>query len=114
MASIINALPRRAAAASCLPGGVRIIGTAAPRVVAANAAAVNAVAAVRPAAREEAREAAASARPVAFSAVAAARIDAETAFAAPGAGTSQTLGQQKTQLHAMWALRGLQPWSDPA
>ncbi|WP_338325605.1 hypothetical protein [Streptomyces hoynatensis] len=30
-----------------------------------------------------------------------------------GAG-HQLFGQQKTQLHTMWALRGLDPWSDPA
>ncbi|MFI7272540.1 hypothetical protein [Streptomyces sp. NPDC049879] len=30
-----------------------------------------------------------------------------------GAG-HQIFGQQKTQLHTMWALRGLDPWSDPA
>ncbi|WP_313896159.1 hypothetical protein [Streptomyces sp. YIM 98790] len=32
---------------------------------------------------------------------------------ANGAG-SQLFGQQKTQLASMWALRGLNPWSDPA
>ncbi|WP_052851611.1 hypothetical protein [Streptomyces avicenniae] len=30
-----------------------------------------------------------------------------------GAG-HQIFGQQNTQLHTMWALRGLDPWSDPA
>lgn len=34
------------------------------------------------------------------------------AFAAEGA-DAQLFGQQKTQLLPMWALRGLQPWSDP-
>lgn len=29
-------------------------------------------------------------------------------------GGHQIFGQQKTQLHPMWALRGLKPWSDPA
>jgi hypothetical protein len=33
-------------------------------------------------------------------------------FAAPGT-DAQLFGQQKTQLHTMWALRGLDPWSEP-
>jgi hypothetical protein len=52
------------------------------------------------------------ARPVQAPVMAVARADAY-ALTAEGAG-SQIFGQQKTQLHTMWALRGLNPWSDPA
>ncbi|NJP69246.1 hypothetical protein [Streptomyces spiramenti] len=53
-------------------------------------------------------------------AVAAVVADERTAagygFTATGAGAeadAQLFGQQKSQLHPMWALRGLDPWTDP-
>lgn len=52
-------------------------------------------------------------RPTQAPAVLAAAAAHAAAYAANGAG-HQLFGQQKTQLHSMWALRGLDPWSDPA
>ncbi|WP_053171117.1 hypothetical protein [Streptomyces sp. SBT349] len=43
-----------------------------------------------------------------------ARVDAYAPAANVGGAGNQIFGQQKTQLHTMWALRGLDPWSDPA
>ncbi|MDB1086846.1 hypothetical protein PJ985_04620 [Streptomyces sp. ACA25] len=65
-------------------------------------------AAVRPAA-SRIRERS-SARPIQAPEVAAAAVDCSDA--AHGAG-NQLFGHQKTQLCTMWALRGLDPWSDP-
>ncbi|GAA1904126.1 hypothetical protein GCM10009716_12570 [Streptomyces sodiiphilus] len=83
--------------ASCLPGS-RLSGTG-----------VSGAAGVRPVSvviRERI-----GARPTQAPAVAAAAQADVYAFAANGAG-HQLFGQQKTQLHTMWALRGLNPWSD--
>jgi hypothetical protein len=100
MASITK-LPGRTAFA-CLPGGTRLSGTG-----------LSGAAATRPAtiAVRDVDQ-----RPIQAPAVVAAeRFDAYGASAAAvanGAG-HQTFGQQKTRLHSMWALRGLDPWSDP-
>lgn len=40
------------------------------------------------------------------------RTSQSPVFIAPGA-DAQLFGQQNTQLHTMWALRGLDPWSQP-
>ncbi len=100
MASITK-LPGRAAFA-CLPGGARLSGTGASGAAAARPASL----AVRNVDQ----------RPTQAPAVAVAeRIDAYGASAAAlanGAG-HQIFGQQKTRLHSMWALRGLDPWIDP-
>ncbi|WP_168220682.1 hypothetical protein [Streptomyces sp. RFCAC02] len=71
-------------------------------------------AAVRPSSVES--RVATSERPIKASAAAAVRQAARPAYAAAH-GTDaghQLFGQQNTQLHTMWALRGLDPWSDPA
>lgn len=104
--AIINKLPGHQAVFACAPGGARFVGIGMSDAAAARLAAV--------AFREVASE-----RPTQAPAVAvAARRDAyvaSAALAAKGAGTrNQLFGQQKTQLHPMWALRGLDPWSDPA
>ncbi|WP_243745222.1 hypothetical protein [Streptomyces hainanensis] len=76
--------------------------------------------AVRPAASAVIREAAASERPIQAPAAVAvkAHMGAYATANAAGAGSQlfgqQLFGQQKTQHHTMWALRGLDPWSDPA
>lgn len=61
------------------------------------------------------REAAVSERPIQapVAAVVKAPVGAYATANVAGAG-NQLFGQQKTQLHTMWALRGLDPWSDPA
>jgi hypothetical protein len=105
MASIITKLSGHQAAFACAPDGIRLSGIGMPGALVARPA----VLAVREVANE---------RPIQAPAVATAvRIDAyaaSTVAAANGAGTgNQTFGQQKTQLHSMWALRGLNPWSDP-
>jgi hypothetical protein len=85
-------------------GGSRLSGTAMSGAAAARAAAP----APRAAAIERPKA------PAAVVAAAAAHVDAYvTTCHVAGAG-NQIFGQQKTQLHTMWALRGLNPWSDPA
>ncbi|GAB2920662.1 hypothetical protein [Streptomyces mayteni] len=85
-------------------GDVRLSGTG-----------LSARAAVRPAVSAAIREAAASERPILAPAAVAvkAHMGAYVTANAAGAG-NQLFGQQKTQFHTMWALRGLDPWSDPA
>lgn len=104
--AIINKLPGHQAVSVCAPGGARFVGIGMPDAAVARV--------VTLASREVASERPSQAPAVA----AAARRDAYTAaaaFVAHGAGTrNQLFGQQKTQLHTMWALRGLNPWSDPA
>ncbi|ONK11554.1 hypothetical protein [Streptomyces sp. MP131-18] len=81
----------------CVPGGSRLSGTGMSGVVVAHSAAV-------------ALRAAAGERPI----LAPVATDAyATTVNVAGAG-HQIFGHQKTQLHTMWALRGLNPWSDPA
>jgi len=63
-----------------------------------------------PAAGEAAAERAMRA-PVAVVAV---ERDTHTLMADVTGAGNQLFGQQKTQLATMWALRGLDPWSDPA
>jgi hypothetical protein len=94
-------------ARSCAPGGA---GLSAGAGLSGAAVARPAYLAIREVANE---------RPIQAPAVvasAAARIDAYgiNAHAHGAAAGSQIFGQQKTQLHTMWALRGLDPWSDPA
>ncbi len=86
----------------CMSGGSRLSGTGVSGAVAACPAAV-------------ALRAAAGERPIQAPAAAVAdRTDAyATTVNVAGAG-NQIFGHQKTQLHTMWALRGLDPWSDPA
>ncbi|MDT0322694.1 hypothetical protein [Streptomyces millisiae] len=85
-------------------GAVRLSGTR-----------VSAAVAARPAAAAI-REASVSERPTQAPAAAVVKAAPRGAYATAnvaGAG-NQLFGQQKTQLHTMWALRGLDPWSDPA
>ncbi|WP_059013236.1 hypothetical protein [Streptomyces specialis] len=91
----------------CVPGGAPLSGTG-----------VSGAAAVRPVALAS-REAAAGERPAQASAAAvvaaaAARSRAYVSIAHVAGAGNQIFGQQKTQHHSMWALRGLDPWSDPA
>ncbi|MGP4114500.1 hypothetical protein ACTWP5_26770 [Streptomyces sp. 4N509B] len=103
MASIIT-LPGIEAAFSCAPGGVQRYGTGLPGALVARPA-VHATRVVR---HERLVPA-----PVVVAATPRA-VDAAAAVAANDAGSeTQTFGQKKTQRH-MWALRGLDPWSDPA
>jgi hypothetical protein len=106
----ITKLTGHQAVFGCVPGGVRLLGIGMSGAVAARpAAAVREVRVV-------------DERPIQAPAVAAAAlIDAYDAPAATArnathgaAPANQLFGQQKTQLHTMWALRGLDPWSDPA
>ncbi|MDT0342562.1 hypothetical protein [Streptomyces litchfieldiae] len=88
----------------CALGGVRLSGTG-----------VSGAAAARPAA--VAPRAAANERPImapASAVVAVARTRAYDRITDVAGAGNQIFGQQKTQLHTMWALRGLDPWSDPA
>ncbi|MGK5532991.1 hypothetical protein [Streptomyces sp. URMC 129] len=89
----------------CVPGGARLSGTGA-----------SGAAAARPAALAM-REAVAGERPTqapAAAVVAAARVRAYVPTAHVAGAGNQIFGQQKTQHLTMWALRGLDPWSDPA
>ncbi|MEV8113316.1 hypothetical protein ACFV0Z_11560 [Streptomyces xiamenensis] len=98
---------------SCLPGGSHLF----------FATGVSGAEAVREVRIERAER---SERPTQAPAVVAAAAaqasdayDAIAAAAANGAGAAavaanQLFGQQKTQLHTMWALRGLKPWMHPA
>lgn len=104
MASTLVKLTGRSVVSLCLPGRWRPAGAGAADAAAARPVSL--------AAREvAAKERALQAPPVAVARVDA--YDAANASAAHGAG-HQTFGQQKTQIHTMWALRGLHPWSDPA
>lgn len=96
---------RRVDLACALIGDARLSGTR-----------VSAVAAV-PAASLAVARAAANERPLLAPVAEVAAVAGTTGYAVTadvaGAG-HQLFGQQKTQLHTMWALRGLDPWSDPA
>ncbi|RBM11894.1 hypothetical protein [Streptomyces sp. PT12] len=89
----------------CVPGGSRLSGTGVSGAAAVRAAAAGSRAAL-------------SERPIpapAAAVVAAeARVGAYATTADVSGARHQIFGQQKTQLHTMWALRGLDPWSDPA
>jgi hypothetical protein len=107
MASITK-LSGHQAVFGCVPGGVRLSGTGMSGAPVARPAflAVREVAVERPI---QAPAVAAAARTDAYDASAAFATNA-THGAAPG---NQIFGQLKTQ-HPMWALRGLDPWRDPA
>ncbi|WP_146057570.1 hypothetical protein [Streptomyces sp. SM12] len=103
MSTIITATGH-AVAASCLYARSSVIGAAPSGVVAAAAAGVRGVApAMSAVVRERGKDIHAAAN------VADERAEAR-GFAATD---DQLFGQQKTQLLTMWALRGLDPWSDP-
>ncbi|WP_432744043.1 hypothetical protein H7827_09070 [Streptomyces sp. JH002] len=98
---------------SCLPGGSHLF----------FATGVSGAEAVREVRIERAERSERPAQAPAVVAAAAAQAsdayDAIAAAAANGAGAAavaanQLFGQQKTQLHTMWALRGLKPWMHPA
>lgn len=104
--AIITKLTGHQVVLGCVPGGVRLLGIGVSDAEAARPAALAARGAI-------------AERPAQAPAVAAAATSgayhASAAVAANGAGSAhQIFGQQKTQLHSMWALRGLDPWSDPA
>ncbi|ARQ68720.1 hypothetical protein [Streptomyces marincola] len=102
MANLTLKLTGREDVRLCMPGGSRPSGTA-----------VSAVPAARPAA--VALRAAAGERPIqAPAAAVVARTDAYAITVDVAGAGNQIFGHQKTQLHTMWALRGLDPWSDPA
>ncbi|WSA47679.1 hypothetical protein OIE51_18725 [Streptomyces sp. NBC_01803] len=89
----------------CMPGGVRLSGTG-----------VSGATAARPATLAT-REASVSERPTqapTAAVVAAAPSGAYVPVTNVAGAGHQIFGQQKTQLHTMWALRGLNPRSDPA
>ncbi|SFB91874.1 hypothetical protein [Streptomyces aidingensis] len=92
---------------SCLPGARLATGLGVSEGVAVR----RSVAPVRE--RIVERIAARPAQAPAVAAVMAADAVGYDAAVAHGAG-SQLFGRQKTQLASMWALRGLNPWSDPA
>ncbi|AKG45154.1 hypothetical protein ACWD33_02400 [Streptomyces xiamenensis] len=98
---------------SCLPGGSHLF----------FATGVSGAEAVREVRIERVERSERPTQAPAVAAVAAAQAsdayDAIAAAAANGAGAAavaanQLFGQQKTQLHTMWALRGLKPWTHPA
>ncbi|MCU4746814.1 MULTISPECIES: hypothetical protein [unclassified Streptomyces] len=98
---------------SCLPGGSHLF----------FATGVSGAEAVREVRIERVERSERPTQAPAVAAVAAAQAsdayDAIAAAAANGAGAAavaanQLFGQQKTQLHTMWALRGLKPWMHPA
>ncbi|MFD7511504.1 hypothetical protein ACFV5N_19505 [Streptomyces sp. NPDC059853] len=121
MASItltkLSGLSGRGVVSTCLPGSSRL--SFATGVFGAEAAGEVRTERVERIERAE--------RPTQASAVAAAPAAAQAAdayvavvaAAAKGAGAAavaanQLFGQQKSQLHTMWALRGLKPWMHPA
>jgi hypothetical protein len=109
MASITK-LHGHKAVFGCVPGGARLRDIGMSDVVVARPAAAVREARVADERPTQAPAVAAAARIGAYGASA-----ANASSATNGAGTeNQIFGQQKTQLHTMWALRGLDPWSDPA
>ncbi|MGP3970329.1 hypothetical protein [Streptomyces sp. 6N223] len=109
MASITK-LTGHPAVFGCVPGGARLRDIGVSDVVVARPAVAVPEARVAVERPTQAPAVAAAARIGAYEASA-----ANATSATNGAGTgNQIFGQQKTQLHPMWALRGLDPWSDPA
>ncbi|MGW8849775.1 hypothetical protein ACWGNE_18550 [Streptomyces xiamenensis] len=100
---------------SCLPGGSHLFFATGV----SGAEAVREVRIERAERSERPTQAPAVVAAAAAAAQASDAYDAIAAAAANGAGAAavaanQLFGQQKTQLHTMWALRGLKPWMHPA
>ncbi|GAA2050785.1 hypothetical protein MTQ13_12390 [Streptomyces sp. XM4011] len=119
MASItltkLSGLSGRGVVSSCLPGGFPLF--SATGVFGAETA--REVRVKRAERVERPTQASVVAAAPAAAQAADAYVAVVAAAAAKGAGAAavaanQLFGQQKSQLHTMWALRGLKPWMHPA
>ncbi|MFE1358716.1 hypothetical protein N0X72_19435 [Streptomyces carpaticus] len=119
MASItltkLSGLSGRGVVSSCLPGGFPLF--SATGVFGAETA--REVRVMRAERVERPTQASVVAAAPAAAQAADAYVAVVAAAAAKGAGAAavaanQLFGQQKSQLHTMWALRGLKPWMHPA